>query len=95
MNSSDPQGELDREDEEAAERRASTSEEFPTNITRSTQDLTIGGSEKKPDAPKHARVDHQQSESSPMASSVEGTSNAEQAVVNQERALETGEESPG
>ena len=32
--------------QEAAERRAASSEESPTNVTRSTQHLTIGGSEK-------------------------------------------------
>ena len=61
---------------EAAEKRASTSEESPSNVTRSTQDLTIAGSEK---------------DTEPQNS----LSNAEQAVENQERALESGEESPG
>ncbi len=36
--------------EEAAEQRASTSMEFPADVTRSTQDLTIGGSEKDPES---------------------------------------------
>ena len=61
---------------EAAERHASSSEESPTNVTRSTQDLTVGGSEKDPEAQS-------------------GVSDAEQAVENQKRALEIGEESPG
>ena len=39
-----------RDLEEAAEQRASTSMEVPTNVTRSTQDLTIGGSEKDPES---------------------------------------------
>ena len=36
--------------EEAAEQRASTSMEFPADVTRSTQDLTIGGNEKDPES---------------------------------------------
>ena len=34
------------DEKEAAERRASSSDESPSNVTRSTHDLTIGGSEK-------------------------------------------------
>jgi hypothetical protein len=45
-----PQRKLDRDDQETVERRASTSNEFPTNVTRSTQDLTVGGSEKDTDS---------------------------------------------
>ena len=35
--------------EETANRRAAASSESPSNVTRSTQDLTVGGSEKDPD----------------------------------------------
>jgi hypothetical protein len=50
MTPSDPTRKRDRDDHEAVERRASTSNEFPTNVTRSTQDLTIGGNAKDPDS---------------------------------------------
>lgn len=66
-----------------AERRASTSVEFPSNVTRSTQDLTVGGNTKEPD------------DADPPDHSASRPSNAEQAVENQEQALESGEESPG
>jgi hypothetical protein len=46
MTTDDRQEEHDSDAQEASERRASTSIESPTNVTRSTQDLTIGGSEK-------------------------------------------------
>jgi hypothetical protein len=45
MTTDDRQEQNDREVQEASERRASTSIESPTNVTRSTQDLTIGGTE--------------------------------------------------
>ena len=98
--------------EEAPEQRASTSMEFPTDVTRSTQDLTIGGSEKEP---KSVTEVSPSADQHPSASATkEGTpvpsrkptdrrdeqlirplSDSEQAVENQERALESGEESPG
>jgi hypothetical protein len=98
--------------EEAPEQRASTSMEFPTDVTRSTQDLTIGGSKK--DSESHTEGGAS-AERRPRASATkDGTpvpspkptdkrdeqstrplSDSEQAVENQERALESGEESPG
>ena len=83
------------------------SEEFPSNVTRSTQGLTIGGSEKDPDSRTHAGADGEHAESSPAESlhperpseptkaPAKGRSSSEQAAVNQERALESGEETPG
>ena len=96
MTNEDRQHAFGTDAQEAAERRASTSEESPTNVTRSTQDLTIGGSEKTPDdAGTHspsseANENHEQREQS-----ADRRSTSEQAVENQERALEGGEESPG
>lgn len=97
--------------EEATEQRASTSLEFPTNMTRSTQDLTIGGSEKVPEHTEvSASADQHPSasatkEATPVPSpkpkdrrdkqSTRPLSDSEQAVENQKRALESGEESPG
>ena len=107
MNPSGPQSKRDPDDQEAVERRASTSEEFPTDVTRRTQDVTTSGSEKNPDSQTHASADREHPESSPAESPIAqpssepaearsvGRSNAEQAAVNQERALESGEESPG
>jgi hypothetical protein len=100
------QRELDRDDQETVERRAASSTEFPTNVTRSTQDLTIGGSEKDPDSRAQASADREhpesaprrgisESSSEPAEAPTEGLSSSEQAAVNQERALESGEESPG
>jgi len=56
--------------------------EFPSNVTRSTQDLTVGGNTKEPDG------------ADPPDRTGNRRSNAEQAVKNQEQALESGEESP-
>ena len=98
--------------EEAPEQRASTSMEFPTDVTRSTQDLTIGGSEKDPESHTEVSASAQQrpstsatKEGTPVPSpkptdrrekqSTRPLSDSEQAVENQERALESGEESPG
>ena len=98
--------------EEAAEQLASTSMEFPTNVTRSTQDLTIGGSEKNPEPHTEASASADQhpsasatKEGTPVPSpkptdrrdeqSTRHLSDSEQAVENQERALESGKESPG
>lgn len=99
---SDRQEEFDTDAQEVAERRASTSEESPTNVTRSTQDRTIGGSEKYTEsragasAPVH---EHRDASSVPTEErreqSADGLSSSAQAVENQERALESGEESPG
>lgn len=66
--------------QETANRRAASSSETPSHVTRSTQDLTVGGSEKEPDATEEPAGD---------------LSNAEQAVENQERDLKSGTESPG
>jgi hypothetical protein len=107
MNPAHPQRKLDRDDQETVERRAATSNEFPTNVTRSTQDLTTGGSEKDPDSHAQASADREhpecspaemhisESSSKPTEAPTEGLSSSEQAAVNQERALESGEESPG
>ena len=106
MNPSDPHPDLDRDDQEAVERRASTSEEFPTNIIRSTQDLTVGGTEKDPDSQTHATADREhptpspaerepELSSEPTDAPTKGRSSSEQAALNQERALESGEEAPG
>jgi hypothetical protein len=107
MSPSDPQRELDSDHQEAVERRASASKEFPTNVTRSTQDLTTGGSEKDPDSHAEASTEHEPLHSSlgdedvpppspePTEAPTDGLSSSEQAVVHQERALESGEESPG
>jgi hypothetical protein len=98
--------------EEAAEQRASTSMEFPADVTRSTQDLTIGGSEKDPESHTEVSASAQQrpstsatKEGTPVPSpkptgrrekqSTRPLSDSEQALENQERALESGEESPG
>ena len=94
-----------RDDQEAVERRASVSMETPTNVTRSTQDLTVGGTEKDPDS--HRETSREDLHSTPAEKSTpqppvrpteepaDGLSSSEQAAVNQERALESGEESPG
>ena len=105
------QEELNTDAHEAAERRASTSEESPSNVTRSTQDLTIGGSGKYPESRAGARAlgqEHrdlspadEQATPSPGPpeergnQSADGLSSSDQALENQERALESGEESPG
>jgi hypothetical protein len=91
---------------------ASTSTESPTNVMRSTEDLTIGGTEKHAEsqpgasAPgdellrvsaadeKASRPSREPTEEREEQSPDE-LSNAEQAVKRQERALESGEESPG
>ena len=111
MTTDDRQEKTDRDAQEVSERRASTSIESPTNVARSTQDLTIGGTEKHaesrsgagapdPQLPQ-APADQKASSPSPEATEVRGEqsagglSNAEQAVKNQQRALESGDESPG
>jgi hypothetical protein len=78
--------------EEAVEQRASTSMEFPTNVTRSTQDLTIGGSEKDLDSGAESTSSVDESDD---ASAANERTPAEQAVENQKRGLESGEESSG
>jgi hypothetical protein len=112
MTTDDRQEQNDREVQEASERRASTSIESPTNVTRSTQDLTIGGSEKHPDSQSGASApddellqasppDEKTSPPSPEPTeerreqSADGLSSAGKAVEKQQRALESGEESPG
>jgi hypothetical protein len=90
------------DDEPHPEERAATSMEFPSNVTRSTQDLTVGGSEKEPtgggDSPsRRGNPDEAQEteERDQGDRSADGLSTAEQAVDNQDRALQSGEESPG
>ena len=112
MTTDDRQEKTDRDAQEVSERRASTSIESPTNVARSTQDLTIGGTEKHaesrsgadapdPQLPQAPPADQKASSPSPEATEVRGEqsagglSNAEQAVKNQQRALESGDESPG
>lgn len=63
-----------------AERQASTSTERPSNVARSTEDLTIGGNTKQPQGADQGRAERR--------------SSSGQAIENQERALETGEEAP-
>ena len=104
MNKNDPPKELGRDDQETVERRASTSMETPNNVTRSTEDLTVGGSEKAPDS--HGRASTEdlrraaaakntpQPPLGPTEEPVDGLSSSEQDVVRQERALES-EPSPG
>jgi hypothetical protein len=111
MTTDDPHEERDNDAREASKRRASTSIDYPTNMTRSTQDLTIGGSEKQaePQAGASARgdellhaspPDEKTSPPSPQPTeqrgeqSGDGVWSAEHAVENQERALESGGESP-
>lgn len=43
-------GSADDPKDTEAERKASTSMEYPSNVTRSTQDLTVGGDKKDPQA---------------------------------------------
>jgi hypothetical protein len=103
VNRNDPQKALSRDDREAVERRASVSLETPTNVTRSTQDLTVGGSEKDPDS--HREASTEDLHSAPAEKNTpqppleppeagEGLSTTEQAVVRQERGLGSGDESP-
>jgi hypothetical protein len=113
MSTDDRQEKTDRDAQEVSERRASTSTESPTNVARSTQDLSIGGTRNHaesrsgagapgPQLPQAPRADQKKASSpSPEATegggeqSAGGLSNAEQAVRNQQSALESGEESPG
>jgi hypothetical protein len=105
MSPNDPQTELDSDHQEAVERRASASHEFPTNVTRSTQDLTTGGSEKDSHAeanteqePPHSSLEDEgfpPPSPEPTEAPTDRLSSSEQAVVQRERALETGKESPG
>ena len=104
MSPHDAQSERDSDHQEAIESRASASDEFPTNVTRSTEDLTIGGSEKKPPSqaqasgdehPDSPAMDEEESSPGPTEEPPAGLSSSEQAVVNQECALESGDESPG
>ena len=44
--------ELDSDAHERSNKRASTSMESPSNVPRSTQGLTVGGTEKDPDIEK-------------------------------------------
>ena len=71
------------EDDLEAEHQASTSTERPSNVTRSTEDLTIGENKKQPQGADQGE------------DTMNGRSSSEQAIENQERALESGEESPG
>ena len=68
-------------------------------------DMT-GGSEKDPDSQKHGTAErehrrsssaerHSEPSSEPTDAPTEGRSSSEQAALNQERALESGEEAPG
>jgi hypothetical protein len=77
-----PSESLDKRERDAAA-RASSSTEDPTNVARSTEDLTVGGNKKQPQ-------DADRWEDTP-----EPRSPAEQALENQQRALESGQESPG
>jgi hypothetical protein len=111
MTTDDRQEKPDSDAREASKRRASTSTETPTNVTRSTQDLTIGGTEKHAESQSGASApdndllgtssDEKASPPSPEPTeergdqSADGLSNAEQAVKNQQRALDSGQESPG
>ncbi len=105
MNRKDPQKGLSRDDQEAVERRASVSMETPTNVTRSTQDLTVGGNEKAPDSNREASTEDLHSAPAekntpqpplePSGEPVEGLSSSEQAVVRKERAPGSGGEAPG
>jgi len=112
MTTDDRQEKTDRDAQEVSERRASTSTESPTDVARSTQDLTIGGTEQHAESrsgasahgnqlPQAPAADQKASSPSPEATqergepSAGGLSNAEQAVKNQQLALESGEESPG
>jgi hypothetical protein len=109
--SDDRKGQRASDSEEAAQ-RASTTMEFPTGVTRSTQDLTIGGSEKDPESdieagasaerrPNASATKERTAVPSPKPTdrreeqSTHPLSDSEQALENQERALESGEESPG
>ena len=90
------------DDEPRAEARAATSMEFPSNVRRSTRDRTVGGSEKEPagggasPSRRGDPDDGQETEERDQGDQpADGQSNAEQAVENQERALQSGEESPG
>ena len=90
------------DDEPRAEERAATSMEFPSNVTRSTQDLTVGGCEKEPTGggarpsrrgdPDDGQETEERDQGDELAN---GQSHAEQAVDNQGRALQNGDESPG
>ena len=101
VNRIDPQKALSRDDQEAVVRRASVSMETPTNVTRSTQDLTVGGNKKDPDSHRDASTEDLHStpaEKNPPQPPLEeppGMSSSEQAVVRQERAPGSGEESSG
>ena len=103
MNRNDPQKARSRDDQEAVERRASVSMETPTNVTRSTQDLTVGGNEKDPDSHREASTEDLHSAPAenapqpplePPGEPDDGLSTSEQAVVREERAPESGEASP-
>ena len=105
MNRINPQKALGRDEQEAVERRASVSMETPTNVTRSTQDLTVGGSEKDPDSHQDASTEDRHSASAekntpqpplePPGEPGDGLSSFEQAVVRQDRAPESAQASPG
>jgi len=100
VNRIDPQKALSRDDQEAVERRASVSMETPTNVTRSTQDLTVGGNEKDPDSHREASTEDLHSDPAeknapqpplePPGEPDDGLSTSEPVVVREERALESG-----
>jgi len=76
--------------------------EFPSNVTRSTQHLAVGGSEKESTGGSASPSRHEDSDNGQETDerdqgnqSANGRSNAEQAVENEERALQSGDESPG
>lgn len=104
MNRNNPQKALSRDEQGAVERRASVSMETPTNVSRSTQDLTVGGSEKDPDSHQEASTEDRHSAPAenttqpplePPGEPGDGLSSFEHAVVRRERAAESAEESSG
>jgi hypothetical protein len=103
VNRNNPKKAHGRDDQEAVERRASVSMETPANVTRSTQDLTVGGNQKDPDSHREASTEDLHSapaekntpqQLEPSGEPDEALSSSEQAVLRQERAPESGEGSP-
>ena len=107
MNPGHPQRKLDRDDQETGRTARSHEQRVPHQRNSQHAGPTTGGSEKDPDSHAQASADREHpasspperhfsdSSSKPTEASTEGLSSSEQAAVNQERALESGEESPG
>ena len=102
MNRNNPQKALSRDEQGAVERRASVSMETPTNVSRSTQDLTVGGDEKDPDSHReastadlHSALEEKNTPPLEPSGEPDGLSSPELAVVRPARAPESGEGSPG